>query len=60
MTLLSWVICGLLMFCHAASALTPEAMARLAFGEIDEKSAVADLRTLSRVYETVLDRYFSG
>ena len=28
--------------------------------KVDEKSAVADLRTLSRVYETVLDRYFSG
>jgi hypothetical protein len=25
--------------------------------KVDEKSAVADLRTLSRVYETVLDRY---
>ena len=28
--------------------------------KVDEKSAVADLRTLSRVYETVLDRYFSA
>jgi succinyl-diaminopimelate desuccinylase len=27
--------------------------------KVDEKSAVDDLRTLSRVYETVLDRYFS-
>ncbi|WIM12010.1 succinyl-diaminopimelate desuccinylase [Enhydrobacter sp.] len=27
--------------------------------KVDEKSAVADLRTLARVYETVLDRYFS-
>jgi succinyl-diaminopimelate desuccinylase len=26
--------------------------------KVDEKSAVADLRQLSRVYETVLDRYF--
>ena len=26
--------------------------------KVDEKSAVADLRTLTRVYETVLDRYF--
>ena len=28
--------------------------------KVDEKSAVDDLKTLSRVYETVLDRYFSG
>ncbi len=28
--------------------------------KVDEKSAVDDLRTLSRVYETVLDRYFSA
>jgi len=28
--------------------------------KIDEKSAVADLRTLSRVYEAVLDRYFAA
>ncbi len=28
--------------------------------KVDEKSAVADLRTLSRVYETVLDRYFAA
>ena len=28
--------------------------------KVDEKSAVEDLRTLSRVYETVLDRYFSA
>jgi succinyl-diaminopimelate desuccinylase len=27
--------------------------------KVDEKSAIDDLRTLSRVYETVLDRYFS-
>jgi succinyl-diaminopimelate desuccinylase len=27
--------------------------------KVDEKSAIADLRTLTRVYETVLDRYFS-
>lgn len=27
--------------------------------KVDEKSAIADLRTLARVYETVLDRYFS-
>ena len=27
--------------------------------KVDEKSAVDDLRTLSRVYETVPDRYFS-
>ncbi|MBL0898294.1 MAG: succinyl-diaminopimelate desuccinylase [Reyranella sp.] len=26
--------------------------------KVDEKSAIADLRTLARVYETVLDRYF--
>ncbi len=26
--------------------------------KVDEKSAVADLRTLARVYETMLDRYF--
>ncbi len=26
--------------------------------KVDEKSAVADLRTLARVYETVLDRFF--
>ena len=26
--------------------------------KVDEKSAVADLKTLARVYETVLDRYF--
>ncbi len=28
--------------------------------KVDEKSAVADLKTLSRVYETVLDRYFAA
>jgi succinyl-diaminopimelate desuccinylase len=28
--------------------------------KVDEKSAVDDLRTLSRVYEMVLDRYFSA
>jgi succinyl-diaminopimelate desuccinylase len=28
--------------------------------KVDEKSAVADLRSLARVYETVLDRYFSA
>jgi succinyl-diaminopimelate desuccinylase len=28
--------------------------------KVDEKSAVADLRTLSRVYETMLDRYFAA
>ena len=28
--------------------------------KVDEKSAVADLRALSRVYETVLDRYFAA
>jgi succinyl-diaminopimelate desuccinylase len=28
--------------------------------KVDEKSAVADLRTLTRVYETVLDRYFAA
>ncbi|MBS0538199.1 MAG: succinyl-diaminopimelate desuccinylase [Proteobacteria bacterium] len=28
--------------------------------KVDEKSAIADLKTLSRVYETVLDRYFSA
>ena len=27
--------------------------------KVDEKSAVADLKSLARVYETVLDRYFS-
>jgi succinyl-diaminopimelate desuccinylase len=27
--------------------------------KVDEKSAVADLKSLSRVYETVLDRYFA-
>src|SRR3984957_265494 len=27
--------------------------------KVDEKSAVADLKTLSRVYETVLDRFFA-
>ena len=27
--------------------------------KVDEKSAVDDLRTLSSVYETVLDRYFA-
>ena len=26
--------------------------------KVDEKSAVADLRTLAGVYETVLDRFF--
>lgn len=26
--------------------------------KVDEKSAIADLKTLARVYETVLDRYF--
>jgi len=28
--------------------------------KVDEKSAVADLKTLSRVYETMLDRYFAA
>ncbi|MBS0520737.1 MAG: M20/M25/M40 family metallo-hydrolase, partial [Proteobacteria bacterium] len=28
--------------------------------KVDEKSAIADLRTLARVYETVLDRYFAA
>ena len=28
--------------------------------KVDEKSAVADLKTLARVYETVLDRYFAA
>lgn len=28
--------------------------------KVDEKSAVADLRTLARVYEAVLDRYFAA
>jgi succinyl-diaminopimelate desuccinylase len=28
--------------------------------KVDEKSAVADLRALARVYETVLDRYFTA
>ncbi len=28
--------------------------------KVDEKSAVADLRMLARVYETVLDRYFAA
>jgi succinyl-diaminopimelate desuccinylase len=28
--------------------------------KVDEKSAVADIRTLARVYETVLDRYFAA
>ena len=28
--------------------------------KVDEKSAVADLRSLARVYETVLDRYFAA
>jgi len=28
--------------------------------KVDEKSAVADLKALARVYETVLDRYFAG
>jgi succinyl-diaminopimelate desuccinylase len=28
--------------------------------KVDEKSAVADLRTLARVYETMLDRYFAA
>jgi succinyl-diaminopimelate desuccinylase len=27
--------------------------------KVDEKSGVDDLRTLARVYETVLDRYFA-
>jgi succinyl-diaminopimelate desuccinylase len=27
--------------------------------KVDEKSAIADLRTLARVYETMLDRYFA-
>ena len=27
--------------------------------KVDEKSAIADLKTLARVYETVLDRYFA-
>jgi len=39
MTLKSWVVCGLFMISQAASALTPEAMMKLAFGEIEEKSA---------------------
>jgi succinyl-diaminopimelate desuccinylase len=28
--------------------------------KVDEKSAVADLKALARIYETVLDRYFAG
>ena len=28
--------------------------------KVDEKSAVADLKALARVYETVLDRYFAA
>lgn len=28
--------------------------------KVDEKSAIADLKTLSRVYETMLDRYFAS
>ena len=28
--------------------------------KVDEKSAIEDLKTLSRVYETVLDRYFAA
>jgi len=28
--------------------------------KVDEKSAVADLKTLARVYEAVLDRYFAA
>jgi succinyl-diaminopimelate desuccinylase len=28
--------------------------------KVDEKSAVADLKSLARIYETVLDRYFSA
>ncbi|TAJ82970.1 succinyl-diaminopimelate desuccinylase [Reyranella sp.] len=28
--------------------------------KVDEKSAIADLKTLARVYETVLDRYFTA
>ena len=28
--------------------------------KVDEKSAIADLKTLARVYETVLDRYFAA
>ena len=28
--------------------------------KVDEKTAVADLKTLARVYETVLDRYFAA
>ena len=28
--------------------------------KVDEKSAVADLRSLARVYETVLYRYFAA
>ena len=28
--------------------------------KVDEKSAIADLKTLTRVYETVLDRYFAA
>ena len=28
--------------------------------KVDEKSAVADLKTLSRVYETMLDRFFAA
>ncbi|TAJ29322.1 MAG: M20/M25/M40 family metallo-hydrolase, partial [Reyranella sp.] len=28
--------------------------------KVDEKSAIADLKTLARVYEAVLDRYFAA
>jgi succinyl-diaminopimelate desuccinylase len=28
--------------------------------KVDEKSAIADLKTLARVYETMLDRFFAG
>ena len=28
--------------------------------KVDEKSAVADLKALVRIYETVLDRYFAA
>jgi succinyl-diaminopimelate desuccinylase len=27
--------------------------------KVDEKSAIADLKALTRVYEAVLDRYFA-
>jgi succinyl-diaminopimelate desuccinylase len=28
--------------------------------KVDEKSSIADLRQLARVYETMLDRYFAA